>query len=73
MANICERWHIPYLNLSDVTSPSEIASRLRELDPKIILCSIEDISDPNIQSQLQSLMVSYIAMDECQVPKQKII
>ena len=67
MASICEGWGIPYLNLSDITSPSEICLQLAEIDPKIILCSIEAISDHVIQTELQSLDVSYIAIDECQV------
>ena len=67
MASICEEWNIPYLNLADVRSPSEIPERLSELAPKVILCSIEAISDPAIQSHLQSLEVEYIAVDESQV------
>ena len=67
MAGICEGWGIPYLNLSDITSPAEISVKLAEIDPKIILCSIEAISDHAIQTELQSLDVSYIAIDECQV------
>ena len=67
MTIVCQRWDIPYLNISDILNPSEIASKLEEADPKIILCSIEDISDPAIQAQLQTLNVSYIALDECQV------
>ena len=69
MASICEEWNIPYLNLGDVRSPSEIPERLSELAPKVILCSIEAISDPAIQSHLQSLEVGYIAVDESQVSK----
>ena len=69
MASICEEWNIPYLNLADVRSPSEISGKLSELAPKVILCSIEAISDPAIQSQLQSLEVGYIAVDESQVSK----
>ena len=67
MAGICEDWDIPYLNLSEITKPVEIAAKLEEKDPKIILSSIEDISNCAVQDQLQSLKVSYIAVDECQV------
>ena len=67
MVAICETWEIPHLNISGVTNPGEIAARLVDTDPKIILCSIEDISDPSIQAQLQSLNVSYVALDEAQV------
>ena len=67
MAATCEDWDIPYLNLSDITKPAEIAAKLEEMNPKIILCSIEDISNSAIQAELQSLKVSYVAVDECQV------
>ena len=67
MASTCEEWNIPYLNLAEVRSPSEIPEKLSELAPKVNLCSIEAISDPAIQSQLQSLEVGYIAVDESQV------
>ena len=67
MANICEEWGIPYLNLSDITSPAEICVKLQEIEPKIILCSIEAISDQAIQTELQSVNVAYVAIDECQV------
>ena len=67
MATTCENWDIPYLNLSDIQNPAEIGHKIAELEPKIILSSIEDISNDAIQSQLQTLTVSYIAIDECQV------
>ena len=67
MATICQNWDIPYLNISDITNPVEISSKLEETEPKIILASIEDVSNPVIQGQLQLLLVSYIALDECQV------
>ena len=56
MATICQSWEIPYLNISDITNPAEIAAKLEETDPKIILCSIEDISDPRIQSHLTKII-----------------
>ena len=67
MAKICENWDIPYLDLSDIHNPSEIQPKMEELDPKIILTSIEDISNPLIQSQLQTADVSYVTIDEAQV------
>ena len=69
MASICENWKIPYLNISGCKNPAEISSKLLEVEPKIILTSIEDISNFAVQTQLQSLTVSYIAIDECQVIK----
>ena len=67
MASICKAWDIPYLNLSDIHNPSEIQTKMMELDPKILLTSIEDISNPAIQSELQALDIHYIAIDEAQV------
>ena len=66
MVEICKSWHIPYLNLSE-TPPQEIKEKINARDPKILLASIEDISSPDIQSQLQSVDVSYVALDEAQV------
>ena len=67
MASDCDSWDIPYLNLSDIRHPAEIQAKLADLDPKIILASIEDISNPSVQSELQSLTIRYIALDEAQV------
>ena len=67
MASICKDWNIPYLDLSDIKNPADIPAKLEEIVPKIILTSIEDISNHAVQSQLQTLNVSYIAIDECQV------
>ena len=67
MASLCEAWDIPYLNLSDIPNKSDVESKIEAGDPKIILSSIEDISNPLIQSQLQTLDVSYVAIDEAQV------
>ena len=67
MASVCTEWNIPFLNLSDVPNPTDIPLKLDELQPKIILASIEDISNATIQSKLQSADVQYVAIDECQV------
>ena len=67
MATTCENWDIPYLDLSTIKCPGDIGVKLQELEPKIILSSIEDISNPSVQAQLQSLNISYITIDECQV------
>ena len=67
MASVCEAWDIPYLNLSNIHNPSDIQTKVVDLDPKIILASIEDISNPSVQSELQGLTIRYIALDEAQV------
>ena len=67
MATTCQEWGIPYLNLSEVQDPAEIPEKLAQINPRVILSSIESISDPNVQRFLQSLEVAYIAVDECQV------
>ena len=67
MSLVCERWGIPYLNLVDTRSPGEIKQKIEELEPKIILCSIEDVSEEATQKILQTLDVAYVAVDECQV------
>ena len=66
MANICSSWNIPYLNLSE-TQPLQIQEKIDSEDPKILLASIEDISNPTIQAQLQNTDVAYVALDEAQV------
>ena len=72
MASTCENWDIPYLNLSTIKNPGDISDKLQELEPKIILSSIEDISSSAVQAQLQTLNISYIAIDECQVVNNRI-
>ena len=66
MAATCESWEIPYLNLSDI-NPSTIAEKVATEQPKVLLSSIEDISNCSVQAQLQCLRVAYVAVDECQV------
>ena len=68
MASNCVAYEIPYLNLSDVHNPDEIQTKIDEVDPKILLMSIEDVSNPLVQSELQNLDIRYIAIDEAQVP-----
>ena len=67
MALVCENWKIPYINLADIRKPDDITQQIEEVQPKIILCSIENISDEAIQRKLQRLNVAYVAVDECQV------
>ena len=67
MGVICRQWKIPYLDLSEISEPESISMRLSERKPKVILSSIEDISREDIQKHLQTLNISYVAVDECQV------
>ena len=67
LADLCKSWKIPYLNLAEVKNPGEISKKLEGFNPKIIITSIEDISNEEIQAQLQTIDVQYVAMDECQV------
>ena len=67
MSTVCSTWNIPYLDLSDVSNPEDIPRKLLELDPKIIIASIEDINKEEIQAKLQKVDVRYVAIDECQV------
>ena len=55
------------MNLADVRNASEIPKKIEDLQPKVILCSIEDISDEATQRSLQKLDVAYVAVDEAQV------
>ena len=67
MARVCELWAIPFINLADIRHPEEITQKVAEVKPKIILCSIQNVSDEAIQRRLQKLNVAYVAVDECQV------
>ena len=64
MANICEAWKIPYINLADNQNLERLSG---EQKPKIILASIEDVADAATQRKLINLDVAYVAVDECQV------
>ena len=44
-----------------------MAQKIRDIAPKVLLCSIENINDPSIQKQIHHLEVSYVAIDEAQV------
>ena len=66
MCLVCEAWGIKYLNLSALDERS-ICDQITETTPKIIICSIEKISDPCVQKQLFNVNLDYIALDEAQV------
>ena len=67
---VCRKWDIPYLNLSSVET-TDIMSTLRSNDTKIVIASIECISDINVQKAIRDLKVNYVSIDECQVMDDK--
>ena len=66
MEQTCMDWQIPCINLSKI-NPKDIKAKIEVTQPKVILTSIEDIVKPEVQSELQLLSISYVAVDECQV------
>ena len=68
MCKICEDWGITYINVS-VVDVNTIRDRLINENPRIIVASVEKISDPCVQCQLRDLKLNYIAVDEAQVFK----
>ena len=69
LAKICSLWKIPFIDLDDIENPHNIGQKILDLNPKIIISSIEDIGNEVVQSELQTIDVRYIAMDECQVDR----
>ena len=67
MEKICFDWEIPVLNISNIQNPDDIPEKLEELNPKVILASIEDLDREEVQAKLQLVNISYVAIDECQV------
>ena len=67
LANLCQSSSIPFLNLDELDSSSDIAKKLMEVKPRVIISSIEDISKADIQAELQSVDIRYVAIDECHV------
>ena len=61
MSKICEAWKIPYVNLSSITDRKATQDLNSGQAPKIILASIEDLTDATIQKYLLSLKISYYA------------
>ena len=66
MEQVCQSWKIPYLNISGIPA-TEIMSSLKSASAKIMIASIESISDVAVQKAIQNLSVNYVAVDECQV------
>ena len=67
MAEVCRNWGIPFINLSEIKDPEKIGHEIKKIKPKVILASIEDITQEEIQTELQLLDISYVTVDECQV------
>ena len=66
LESLCVKWKIPCLNLSNVRG-DEVISRVSASSIKVIIASIERISDMTVQKSILNLQVSYISVDECQV------
>ena len=66
MCQVCENWGINYLNLSSIDE-AEIGEKVLTMKPKILITSIEKISNLNVQKQLSNLKLEYISVDEAQV------
>ena len=66
METICKKWMVPFCNISGL-SAAEIIPSLISSQAKVVLSSIETISDLNVQKAILNLKVNYIAIDECQV------
>ena len=67
MEKICSEWNISCLNISNILNTDDIPVKIDELGPKVILASIEDLDKEDVQSMLQMIDITYIAIDECQV------
>ena len=66
LERVCAEWNIPYLNISSL-SKDEIMTSVASSEVKIVIASIEQISDVAVQKAIRNLKVNYISVDECQV------
>ena len=67
MCDVCEQWNIAYLNLSSLSDPKDIEVEIDVKKPRIIIASIEKISDALVQKALMNVKFEYISVDEAQV------
>ena len=67
MCDICREWKIVFVNLSSFSDPYEIQMELEVKKPRIIIASVEKISDVKIQKGLMNVGLDYVALDEAQV------
>ena len=66
MGHICEQWGIRFLNIS-MMDVEDIAEQIKSVNPRILIASVEKISDSRFQKQIGGLDLKYIAFDEAQV------
>ena len=66
MVGVCETWGIKHLDLSSI-SVKTISKYIEAEKPQILISSIEMISNVDVQKELSSLSLDYIALDEAQV------
>ena len=66
MENTLKYWGTRFLNLSKITTDT-IADQIKKESPHTLICNVERLKDPNVQSALLSLKLSYVAIDETQV------
>ena len=66
MVGVCDTWGIKHLNLASISVKS-IARYIEAEKPQILIASIEMISNVDVQKELSSLSLDYIALDEAQV------
>ena len=67
MVDVCKSWKISFLDLSAFSNPEDIDAMIQCTDPKIIIASVEKISDSKVQKALLNLKLDYVAIDEAQV------
>ena len=70
MSSVCEKWGIDFLNISTIDIP-KIGEVLDEIKPRIIISSVERISNVEVQKQLGKISLAYVALDEAQVSNEK--
>ena len=65
---VCQAWGISFLSLDGVEAQS-IPQLVETMEPKprVILCTISSISDPDIQKQIRRIPIRTICLDEAQV------
>ena len=65
MMEVCQMWGISCLNLSSFSE--DLDAVIQTNGPRIIISSVEKISDSKIQKSLLNLKLDYVAFDEAQV------
>ena len=65
MSEVCQKWGIRFLNLSSFSE--DLDAEIQSTGPRIIIASVEKISDSKIQKSLLNLKLDYVAFDEAQV------